>query len=61
MDDRLTVVETKKCVECGNDFDIRKGEKDFYLSKGMLLPKRCSKCRLARRASIKTTMQIPIK
>ena len=61
MDERLKVVETRKCVECQTPFDIRKGEKEFYESKGMLLPKRCAKCRLARRASIKTTMQIPLK
>lgn len=61
-EDRMTVVETRVCIEkdCGKTFYITKGNKDFYLSKGMPLPKRCEKCRLQRRSSIKGTMQIPL-
>lgn len=59
-DERLQVAEMRKCVDCQRSFEIRKGEKAFYESKGLLLPKRCPTCRLSRRTSIKTTMQIPI-
>lgn len=60
--ERLKVVATPTCIEpgCGKTFNITKGEKEFYESKGMLLPKRCPSCRLRRRTSIKTTMQIPL-
>lgn len=64
MDDqeRQKIAETRTCnePECGESFTITKGEKAFYESKGLLLPKRCQKCRLQRRASVKTTMQIPL-
>jgi hypothetical protein len=33
-----------KCIDCGADF-FTEGERDFYLSKGLHMPKRCRACR----------------
>lgn len=33
-----------KCIECGEGF-FTKGERDFYNSKGLNMPKRCKSCR----------------
>lgn len=38
-----------KCKDCGKTFFISKGEKEFYLSKKLELPKRCKECRILRR------------
>lgn len=65
-EERKKVVEVKQCVgselrpDCKNSFEITQGEKAYFESKGLILPKRCSTCRMARRSSIKTTQQIPI-
>ena len=33
-----------KCIECGADF-FTEGERDFYNSRGLVMPKRCKECR----------------
>lgn len=38
-----------KCVDCGSDFIIESGEREFYRKKGLYLPKRCPSCRRERR------------
>lgn len=49
-EDRLNeVAMTLKCKDCGEEFDIKVGEKEFYESKGLCLPARCSFCRSERR------------
>lgn len=60
--ERLKVVEVRTCVEegCTNKFEIKAGEKAYYESKGLILPKRCPTCRMNRRSSIKTPLQIPL-
>lgn len=35
----------EKCKDCGKDFEITDGEREFYESKGLSLPKRCKECR----------------
>lgn len=37
------------CKQCGKEFEITEGEADFFLSKGMELPKRCKECRQANK------------
>lgn len=37
------------CKECGKEFEIAEEEKNFYISKGLELPKRCRECRIKRR------------
>ena len=41
---------TKKCVQCGNEFTLSNGEVDFYIGKGLNLPKRCKQCRNKNKA-----------
>lgn len=43
------VAKTETCKECGVTFDITQEEKAWYEEKGWDLPKRCVKCRKARR------------
>ena len=38
-----------KCIECGADF-FTKGERNFYNSKGLNMPKRCKACRDKRKS-----------
>lgn len=40
------------CVECGNAFVFNEGEQKYFLSKGLSIPKRCPRCRLARKMAI---------
>ena len=37
-----------KCVDCGTDF-FTEGENEFYISKGLSIPKRCKACREKRK------------
>lgn len=56
MDDqnafRMEVADTRNCIErdCGKEFQITNGEKEFFDSKNMSLPKRCKPCRAKVRA-----------
>lgn len=40
---------TKKCVTCNKEFTITPGEKNWFVSADMDLPKRCNECRDARK------------
>jgi hypothetical protein len=37
------------CKDCGNGFTLTAGEQEFFASRGMVNPKRCPKCRIAKR------------
>ena len=39
----------RKCKQCGEDFTIFFSESEYFNSKDMQLPKRCKKCRKARK------------
>lgn len=41
-----------KCLDCGSDY-FTKGEQDFYISKGLDMPKRCKSCRDKKKARYK--------
>lgn len=43
MDDR--VKDRITCCDCGDEFDFTYGEAEWYLSKGLNIPKRCKLCR----------------
>ncbi len=38
------------CRDCGNTFTFTEGEQEFYASKDLNPPQRCSDCRNARKA-----------
>lgn len=40
-----------QCVECGQSFDFSAEDQEFYSSRGFSEPKRCPKCRAARKAA----------
>jgi CxxC-x17-CxxC domain-containing protein len=40
------------CIECNNDFELNEGEKNFYVQRGLDLPKRCKPCRASRKEQI---------
>ena len=37
------------CVECSEEFQLTEGEKDFYIQRDLVLPKRCKSCRVHRK------------
>jgi len=41
--------KTIKCKDCGEDFILTVGEQEFYIKTGMNEPKRCKRCRDARK------------
>ena len=43
------VAEQRVCIECGKVFDIMESERDYFLLKGMALPRRCPICRDMRK------------
>ena len=45
-----------KCIECGASF-FTEGERDFYKSKGLDMPKRCKTCRDKKKARLKQIQQ----
>lgn len=38
-----------RCKDCGEYFLLSKSHREYYLGRGLLVPKRCSSCRLSRR------------
>lgn len=41
-----------KCVDCGAGFILTSGERQFYVDRGLNLPKRCPECRGRRRKGV---------
>lgn len=39
------VIHTVICKDCNKTFDITKGEHDYFVKKGLSMPKRCVNCR----------------
>jgi serine/threonine protein kinase/rRNA-processing protein FCF1 len=42
---RNSIYKTITCNCCGKKFNITNGEKNYYVNKGLVLPKRCPECR----------------
>lgn len=40
------------CIMCGVVFNLQGGEQDFYVQRGLILPKRCNSCRAERKAQV---------
>ncbi len=49
MQDREPAAMTISCCECHEEFVFTIGEQKFYAEKGFTPPKRCPKCRTARK------------
>lgn len=47
---------TRKCKDCKEDFTMLFSEVDYFCSRNLHLPKRCSKCRKARKSGTEDKM-----
>ncbi len=53
MAGRINIEDTLlRCVECGLTFVFSTGERAFFISKSLSIPKRCPDCRRRRRATL---------
>lgn len=41
------------CVDCNKDFVYSESEQRYFVSRGLIEPKRCQPCRAIRRESLK--------
>lgn len=41
-----------KCVQCENEFTFTNGERRYFQSKGLSVPKRCPDCRARRKQTL---------
>ncbi|WP_081579716.1 P-loop ATPase, Sll1717 family [Oscillibacter ruminantium] len=57
MDNGNDEIFLLKCTECGQAF-FTQGEKEFYETKGLSIPKRCKECREKRKHFIKNSAYI---
>lgn len=48
------------CIDCSKDFVFTSGEQQFFWSKGLAKPKRCSGCRKFRKATIANNNQVKV-
>jgi len=39
-----------KCIDCRYDFEFTEEEREFYKERDFAPPKRCKKCRIAKKA-----------
>lgn len=44
--------EELTCVDCGDTFTWTRGERHFYVAKGLSEPKRCPECRIKRKLTL---------
>lgn len=40
------------CRDCGKDFVLSRGEVEFYVQRDLALPRRCERCRRARKGTV---------
>ncbi len=43
------IVYSGVCKECGRTFTMTEKEQEYYMQKGLMLPKRCPECRVAKK------------
>jgi len=46
------------CLDCGSEFTFTPGEQRYFWAKGLLEPKRCKPCRMLRKKSLVSIMNI---
>ncbi len=44
--------EILRCVDCEAQFIFTAGEQDYFLSRGLSTPKRCTQCRTRRKLTL---------
>lgn len=57
--DEIEVVDRVfACLDCGREFTFTTGEQRYFWSKGLSEPKRCKQCRVLRKRSLVSIMNI---
>jgi hypothetical protein len=51
-DGTTTIVERRVCADCGHTFTLTEADIDFYLRRGLQIPRRCEPCRHERKRLI---------
>jgi len=46
------------CLDCGREFTFTTGEQMYFWAKGLSEPKRCKPCRMLRKRSLVSIMDI---
>jgi hypothetical protein len=46
------------CLDCGREFTFTTGEQRYFWAKGLSEPKRCKQCRVLRKRSLLSIMNI---
>ena len=54
---QVSMEDYNTCVECKDTFQLKDGDTDFYVQKGLSMPKRCSSCRKDRKNGIQSKMR----
>ena len=44
-----TATEKRVCADCGSPFTLTQPEIDYFLARGLQIPRRCAPCRRERR------------
>jgi len=47
------------CIECNDTFELNEGEKDFFVQRDLILPKRCKPCRVSRKQQTNGNSTVP--
>jgi len=57
--DQIDSVDTQlTCLDCGREFTFASGEQRYFWAKGLSEPKRCKQCRVLRKRSLVSIMNI---
>ena len=46
------------CLDCGGEFTFTTGEQRYFWAKGLSEPKRCKPCRMLRKRSLVSIMEV---
>lgn len=46
------------CLDCGSDFTFTTGEQMYFWAKGLSEPKRCKSCRMLRKRSLSSIVEV---
>ncbi len=49
MENNTHGIESLICIDCGSEFNLSNDEKQFFIEKGLHIPKRCKECRMKRK------------
>ena len=46
------------CLDCGREFTFTSGEQRYFWAKGLSEPKRCKSCRMLRKRSLVSIVEV---